>query len=70
MLLLNKISDLLSLGIDVKFRRALNQFSIELSMEGVDLIKQNKSVTLPFDHLSEKRICEYIDLMKNDFDFK
>ena len=62
-MLLEKINDLLSFGIDIEFSREINQFGITISKEG----SESKHVVLPFDHLNEKRICDYIDLMQKDF---
>lgn len=61
MLLLNKIQDLLAFGIDVKFSREINQFRVTLSKESAE----EQTVVLPFDHLSDKRICDYINLMQD-----
>lgn len=60
-MLLNKIQDLMALGIGISFEREMNQFGITLSKEG----KEPQHVTLPFDHLSEKRMCDYINLMQD-----
>lgn len=63
-MLLEKINDLLAFGIDIKFSREINQFGITLSKEG----QKEQRVVLPFDHLSEKRICDYINLMQKKFE--
>jgi hypothetical protein len=62
-MLLEKIHDLMAFGIDVKFGREINQFRITLSKED----KADQTVVLPFNHLSEKRICDYINLMQEKF---
>ena len=61
-MLLDKIHDMLAFRIDVKFSREINQFRVELSKDNGN----TKSVVLPYNHLSEERICKYIDLMAKD----
>jgi len=53
---------MLAFEIGVKFSREINQFRVELSKEG----KETKSVVLPYSHLDEERICDYIELMAKD----
>lgn len=60
--LLESIDHLLALGISVKFSREINQFGLELEKE-----THCERVTLPFDHLNERRISEYMTLMKKKF---
>ena len=60
--LLNKIHDLLAFDIGVKFSREINQFRVTLSKDGCE----PKTVVLPYNHLSEERICDYISLMEKD----
>jgi len=63
MMLLAKIQDLLAFGIEIKFSREINQFRVTLSKEN----EEEQTVVLPYDHLSEKRICDYINLMQEKF---
>jgi len=58
--LINKIDYLVSIGINISFKRNLNYFEIELSKN--DSIE---SVSLPFDHLNEEKIVNYISLMED-----
>lgn len=65
-MLLDKIQDLLAFGIGVKFEREINQFKITLSKER----EKSQLVVLPFDHLNEERVCDYINLMQEKFNTK
>ena len=61
--LLSKISTLIALGITISFDKgeSYNSFKIELSKG-----KNKKLVVLPFDHLNEGRIVDYIEIMEKE----
>lgn len=62
--MIKQIEFLLSMGINISFKRELNMFEIILERE---ITEQIERVTLPFDHLNESKIMIYINSMKDEF---
>lgn len=60
--LLQKIEDLLTMGTSIEFTRELNMFGITLRKTG--RVVKTEKVVLPFNHLNDQRVMDYIKLME------